>query len=82
MEELNDFARKQWYENQMIRKRAEERARQAEMDAYGGAAEEPEAPKYEIHRPISDQDNRRNSRDKKTGYEPAKKHSMPQANHS
>jgi hypothetical protein len=29
MDELNEFARKQWYENQMIRKRAEERAKQS-----------------------------------------------------
>lgn len=34
MDEFNEFARKQWYENQMIRKRAEERARQAEMESY------------------------------------------------
>lgn len=29
MDEFNELARKQWYENQMIRKRAEERAKQS-----------------------------------------------------
>ena len=34
IEELNEFARKQWYQNQMIKKRAEERAKQSELDSY------------------------------------------------
>lgn len=34
MDEINEFARKQWYENQMIRKRAEERAKQSEMEGF------------------------------------------------
>lgn len=34
MDDFNEFARKQWFENQMIRKRAEERAKQSELDTY------------------------------------------------
>ena len=31
MNDFNEQARKQWYENQMIRKQAEERAKQSEL---------------------------------------------------
>ena len=78
MEEFNEMARKQWHENQMIRKRAEERARQAEMDPYSNVFPEAEEPKQEVHRPASNLDKRSSSRDKKPSYDPPKKHSMPQ----
>lgn len=42
----------------MIRKRAEERARQAEMDAYSNVFPEHEEPKVEVNRPASNQERR------------------------
>jgi len=77
LEEFNEMAKKQWHENQMIRKRAEERARQSEMDPYSNVFPEAKEPKQEVHRPTSDLD-RRNSREKKPSYDPPKKHSIPQ----
>ena len=69
------MARQQWYENQQIRKRAEERARQAELGSYEQAPVE-----QDNYRPQSNRDSRNNSRQKKQSYqmEPPKKYSMPQ----
>lgn len=59
----------------MIRKRAEERARQSEMESYGQPVE-PEPPKEDPYRPRSGQSSKKNSREKYSN-EPHKKHSMP-----